>query len=423
MNISKTGCCLIFSAMFLCTSLESLAESGGQAGIPESSRFNSKDHHKARTFLKILNLNEGQEELNARNNLIPAAIGSPPRSGHAFATPASIACIYNLVTRSHHCNPNSLTSASNPTGGSNAIAIVDAYHYPNALNDLIAFSNQFGLPVPNLTVIYAANVKPATSPNNWEVEEALDLQWAHAMAPNASLYLVEAASESTADMLQAVQVASAYVNSAGGGEVSMSWGAPEFSNESSYDTYFQTPGVVYFASSGDSSGTGWPCVSPYVVCVGGTTLRRSETGDFLQEVAWNEGGGGLSKYYSTPSYQSVISTMVGNQRGVPDVSLAADPLTGAWIYYTPSNSNLHNWYVVGGTSWSSPTFAGIVNSANNFLSSSSDELAMIYSNLSTTITNFHDIKHGWCYFNYASTAINGWDTCTGIGSNSGKSGK
>jgi kumamolisin len=422
MDISKKVSYLIGIAILLSFSLRALAEGGGQVYIPDSSIYKPKDQHTARTFLKILNPSEGQDELNARIKAKTTTIGSPPASGYAYATPASLACIYGLVSSVAQCNPNSLTSSSNSSGGSKAIAIVDAYHYPYALSDLQAFSTQFGLPAPNLTVIYASGSKPATSPNSWEVEEALDLQWAHAMAPNAKLYLVEAASNSTAALLAAVKVASSYVSAAGGGEVSMSWGEPEFSTESNYDAYFQTANVVYFASSGDSAGTGWPCVSPYVVCVGGTTLRRSTTGNFLQEVAWNQGGGGLSHYYGIPAYQSGISTIVGSQRGVPDVALAADPLTGAWLYYTPSNSGRPSWYIVGGTSWSSPTFAGIVNSAGSFSLSSSAELTTIYSNLDTT-TNFNDINNGWCYFDYAATAVNGWDECTGVGSNLGKGGK
>jgi subtilase family serine protease len=422
MYFSKKEFSLISAAMLLGFSLQALAEGGGQVIIPDSSIHKPRDQFNARTFFKIFRPNEGHDELNVRIKATPASTGSPPASGYAFATPASLACIYGLVSTVTGCNPNSLTSTSNPTGGSKAIAIVDAYHYPYALSDLQAFSTQFGLPAPNLTVVYASGSKPATSPNSWEVEEALDLQWAHAVAPNARLYLVEAASNSVADLLAAVKVANSYVSAAGGGEVSMSWGAPEFSTESLYDTYFQASGVVYFASSGDSAGTGWPCVSPNVVCVGGTTLRRSTNGDFLQEVAWNEGGGGLSKYYGRPAYQNNITTIVGNQRGVPDVSLAADPITGAWIYYTPSNTGAHGWYIVGGTSWSSPTFAGIVNSSASFSSSSSIELTKIYNNLGNS-AYFKDIVNGWCYFDYATTAVPGWDACTGVGSNWGKSGK
>lgn len=125
----------------------------------------------------------------------PATAGSvPPYNGYFYETPASLACVYKLVPTSvTGCNPN--TATLNATGGTRAIAIVDAYHYSAALSDLSLFSTQFGLPAPNLTVVYATGKAPQTDPTGgWEVEEALDLQWAHAMAPHAKLYLVEAAS-------------------------------------------------------------------------------------------------------------------------------------------------------------------------------------------------------------------------------------
>ena len=83
---------------------------------------------------------------------------------------------------------------------------------------------------------------------DWNVEAALDIKWAHAMAPTAKIYLVEAASANFGDLLTAVSVASELAKSAGGGEVSMSWGGSEFSAETSYDSYFTQSGVVYFAS-------------------------------------------------------------------------------------------------------------------------------------------------------------------------------
>ena len=77
-----------------------------------------------------------------------------------------------------------------PTGGIAAIAIIDAGDYPTAASDLEAFDNQFGIPAADLTVVYANGTKPPVY-QDWEVEEALDIEWAHAMAPKAKLYLVE----------------------------------------------------------------------------------------------------------------------------------------------------------------------------------------------------------------------------------------
>jgi subtilase family serine protease len=442
MKISKIGLSLLFSAAVLVgLSQLAAAQVGGAVSIPHSGIFNPQDKSHARTYFRVFVPTAGTATFNASIRARPAMTGSPPAPETPYQTPASLACIYGLVGTPGTCNPNAVFT--NSTGGSKVIALVDAYHYPYALSDLQAFSAQFGLPAPNLQVVYASGTAPATDPYGWEMEEALDLQWAHAMAPNAKLILVEAASNSDVDLLAAVDVASGLVNAAGGGQVSMSWGESEFSGEAAYDTHFQTAKVTYFASSGDSYGTSWPCVSPFVVCVGGTTLRESythtpgfttfATGNFLQEVAWTAGGGGLSQYYSRPAYQNKISGIVGNQRGVPDVSSAADPYNGAWVVYTPSDgSDTISWYIIGGTSWSSPTMAGIANTVGGFSASSTVELTKIYTNLGMA-ADFRDIVDGWCggttngYFfevgAYANAAVKGWDECTGVGSSIGKAGK
>jgi len=241
----------------------------------------------------------------------------------------------------------------------------------------------------------------------------LDIEWAHAMAPNAKIYLVEAGSSNFSDLLRAVSVANSLVSSAGGGEVSMSWGGSEFSGETSYDVYFTQSGVVYFASSGDSPGVIWPSTSRNVVSVGGTSLSRNPTtGNFQQEMAWQSGGGGPSVYEARPSYQSAISAIVGNRRGTPDVAADADPSTGVWVYAYPY------WYIVGGTSVAAPVWAGIVNAANKFYPTSQNELNVVYANQGTT-----DIKAGSCGPNQGYFAGSGWDFCTGLGSPLGEGGK
>jgi subtilase family serine protease len=103
-----------------------------------------------------------------------------------------------------------------------AIAIVDAGDYPTAAQDLATFSAQYGLPAADFTVVYADGQKPPVYPN-WEVEEALDIEWAHAMAPNAKLFLVESIQAHTDPTFQAVQMAGRLVAQNGGGVVSMSW--------------------------------------------------------------------------------------------------------------------------------------------------------------------------------------------------------
>ena len=148
------------------------------------------------------------------NHLIrvgPNAVGTSPRG----ETPASIASVYGLTGQ---------------LAGAGVIVIVDAFHYPTALGDFNHFAQQFGLPQEPSTdplnannqvfqVIYA-NGKPRNN-CGWAQEAALDIEWAHAMAPNAKIVLVESKTNSFANLFQAVEVASSIAN---GKEVSMSWG-------------------------------------------------------------------------------------------------------------------------------------------------------------------------------------------------------
>ena len=340
----------------------------------------------------------------------------PPFSGYAFETPASLGCVYGLVKTVKGCDPNTVTA--NPTGGGNMIAIVDAYDAPGAASDLAAFSTQFGLAAANFQVVYASGTKPAYNAD-WEIEESLDVQWAHAMAPEAKIVLVEAASNSDADLLAAEDVASKMVAAAGGGEVSNSWGGSEFSGETSYDSHFVKAGVVFFASSGDSPGTIWPGTSPNVVSAGGTTVRRNPaTGAYLSEYPWDSAGGGVSAVEARPSYQSGISSVIGNNRGVPDLSFDSNPITGVWVLV----SDQGGWYTVGGTSVASPSLAGIINSTGSFAASSNAELSTIYGNLGVA-TDLRDITTGFCGPYAGYSGAKGWDFCTGVGVVKGKKGK
>jgi kumamolisin len=386
----------------------------------------------------------------------------PPFTGHGYETPGSIACHYGLVTTSQYpaCNPNAATVV--PTGGSKTIAIVDAYDDPSASGDLAWFSDQFNLPletqqfqviwaITNNASCYSTGYVPTDYTGDWEVEESMDIEWAHAMAPGAALYLVEACSNSGTDLQQAVLVANNLVrcgqteinsgtgqlgtcpqNSTGKGEVSMSWGGTEFIGENANDgcaqlddSCFTAANVVYFASTGDSSGVIWPGTSPNVVASGGTTLRRSPaTFNFKQEAAWVEGGGGLSAIEARPTYQSSISGSVGNWRGIPDLSFDADPNTGAWVYDTfpVEGEGYLEWTVVGGTSLSAPSLAGIVNRAGAFAASSNAELTTIYANKGNS-ADITDVTAGFCGFYMGFSTVSGWDFCTGVGVVKGYAGK
>lgn len=364
--------------------------------------------------------------------------GGPPVPGYFFEDPASLACVYSLVVYESAftgCNPNS--NLRNPSGGSKAIAVVDAYDDPDAPTDLQSFSAQFGVffDPSKFQVVYApaggqtpgsctgSATRPPTDPTGgWEIEESLDIEYAHSMAPGAMLYLVEAQSDALGDLLCAVTTASnLVVKTAGGGEVNMSWGTPEFAQETSVDPVFTTPGIVYFASTGDLPGIEYPAASPNVVSAGGASIDRNPaTGAFITESTWQLGGGGPSAYEPRPGYQKSVQSIVGNSRGTPDLSLDANPYTGAWVldnFQPPSACNGGPcWYIVGGTSLASVTTAAIVNVSGNFAASSNAELTGIYAEPSSAFTNIHI---GSCgpYMGYLATS--GWDFCTGLGSPNG----
>jgi subtilase family serine protease len=364
----------------------------------------------ARTHLRILAPSSSRSHFGSATAQ-PSEL--PPFSGYLFETPASIACVYRLVdARVHGCNPN-LTTV-NPTGGSRAIAIVDAFDDPTAEADLAVFSKQFGLPTADFHVVYAQGSEPKQDPTGgWEIEESLDIEWAHAMAPNARIYLVEAASNSFTNLFSAVLTAANLVKGAGGGEVSMSWGGGEFQTERNYDALFTTPGVVYVASTGDAPGTEYPSVSPNVVAAGGTTLSRDiNTGALILENTWQDAGGGPSLAEPIPPFQKTVKSVVGNTRGTPDISFDANPNSGVWIY--DNNAVLGaGWYVVGGTSVSAPSLAGILNAAGSFAPSSAAENAMLYTGRGKA---FNNINYGNCGLYLGTFASGGYDLCTGLGS-------
>ncbi len=327
---------------------------------------------------------------------------SGPPSG--VETPGSLACVYQLVSGPTGCPV--ATSTAVPTGGWGAIAIVDAGDYPTAATDLAAFSSYYGIPAADFSVTWPGTTKPPVYPE-WETEEALDIEWAHAMAPQAKLYLVESKLQDTDPTWPAVQLAAQLVAQAGGGVVSMSWGDPEVPQELSWDKYFTQKGVVFFAAAGDG-GLGvsiYPGASPNVVSVGGTYFNRDSHGNFVNETYYSFGGGGdSSPYEPRPPYQKSVASVVGTQRGYPDV---ASDFCCAPVYVEGG------WISVGGTSWASPTFAGIVNAAGNKSQSSVAELTMMYHELANPTEysdDFNDITQG------AKQCTVGFDECTGIGS-------
>jgi len=317
--------------------------------------------------------------------------------------PASLACIYHLVKKTKGCPK---TSSILPNGGTRAIALVDAFDNPNAATDITTFASAYGYGSPNFTKVKVGN-PPANS--GWALEESLDIEYAFGMAPNAQIILVEANSNSFADLEAAEDEAVSLLQAAGGGQASNSWGGGEFSGEKSHDKHFKGAGVVFFASSGDAGGQViYPSASPNVVSVGGTRIERDNKGNFTSEIGWNSGGGGPSQFESRPSYQDVVKKVVGSHRGTPDISSQAAVVE---IY---SQYGCGGYCAVAGTSISSPTLAGIVNAAGKFKSSTKSELTAAYNEYADATkyaADFTDITGG----SNGYTCATGYEFCTGIG--------
>src|SRR4051794_23162328 len=267
-------------------------------------------------------------------------------------------------------------------GRGQTIAIVDAFNDPNIAADLNVFDAQFGLPAADLKVVNQTGGSrlPATDAG-WAGEIALDVEWAHAIAPAASIVLVETNPDASVDLMAGVDTAR---RMPGVSVVSMSWGGSEFfswggfggesQSQLQYDKIFTTPaghqGVTFVAAAGDSgqsNGVQWPASSPNVVAVGGTSLQTSDsTGTYLSEGAWRgfrDGtSGGFSEIEPEPSWQQVAQQ--SGSRSTPDVGYNADPNTGVAVYDSVPDSGFSGWDVVGGTSAGSPQWAALIAIAN-----------------------------------------------------------
>ena len=244
-------------------------------------------------------------------------------------------------------------------GSGQTIAIIDVDHDPFLASDLQAYDQANNLPDPSLAQV---NLAGSQTDDGWAEEEAMDVEWAHAIAPGAKIVVVEAASASTQDLLTAVDVARSVP---GVSVISMSWGGNEFKGQVGLDAHFTTPaghtGITFVASSGDGgsgSGAQWPASSPNVVAVGGTTLQVGASGAYLGESIWYGSGSGTSRFESEPSYQRSLQST--GRRTTPDVAFVADPYTGVAVYDTAPSTGVATWQTVGGTSVGAPAWAGII---------------------------------------------------------------
>jgi hypothetical protein len=321
-------------------------------------------------------------------------------------------------------------------GAGQTIAIVCAYNQPNIVSDLHNFDVAMGLPDPPQFVIinedgYTDDLPdPDDSEERWGAEITLDVEWAHAMAPKASIVLVEA-DDGGSDLYEAIYTARCVT---GASVISMTFGGPEDDWNDQDDVFTPSPedqsddlpapsaNVTFVAASGDEGVPGvYPAFSPYVLAVGGTVLGYDTTNSlYVSEIGWSDSGGGISQCASQPAYQKGVVTQSTSARTSPDVSFSA---TGFAIYDSydyPSSP----WTLVSGTSASAPCWAGLIAVANQGISllggqapNSQTTISKLYQAYSVANASgmsslaFHDITSG----NNGSAAGVGYDLVTGLG--------
>jgi subtilase family serine protease len=297
-------------------------------------------------------------------------------------------------------------------GAGTTIVIVDSFGSPTIRHDLGVFDRTFGLPAPpSLRIIQPAGKVPPFDPNNsdmvgWAGEATLDVEYAHTIAPGASILLVEtpvSETEGVTGFPQIVRAEKYVINHHLGDVISQSFSATEqtFPSKASVealrgayiDAYRHH--VTVLTASGDSGAadvgldqttyylfpvTSWPDSDPLVTGVGGTRLHLNAAGGHTSpDTVWNDtynvptnefifgdagpnplaGGGGKSILFSRPVYQNGVRNVVGSSRGVPDISMSA-ACNGAVNTYMSFSGQPVGWYLVCGTSEATPLFAGIV---------------------------------------------------------------
>ncbi len=327
------------------------------------------------------------------HQILPKRFGLP--SGF---TPAQIRKVYNLPS----------------TGGAGTIAIIDAFDDPQAEKDLNVFSRRYDLPectTENGCFEKHVMTTKITVDFNWASEIALDIEWAHAIAPNAKILLVEAKSNDGTDLIAAVDYARMRADVVA---ISMSWGGPEYAEQDAYDSHFTSRyGATFFASSGDDgNGASWPAASPNVVSVGGTSVLVAADGTLVAETAWSGSGGGRSAFTPMPDFQKRLG-LKGGKRLIPDVSYDADPYTGFLVYNSCAPAEDAGWAIIGGTSAGAPQWAAIKSlglSANNRFFYQDAALPNAKSFFRDIVTGHNGTCGELC------TAAPGYDAVTGLGS-------
>jgi hypothetical protein len=341
----------------------------------------------------------------------PAAV-SPSYSGSGVGggyAPADLRSAYNLPSAS--------------AGSGQTVAIVDAYDDPNAESDLATYRSRYGFSACTTANACFRKVNQSggttyPSPNaGWAVEISLDLDMVAAACPNCHILLVEASSNSYSNLFTAEEEAATL----GATEISNSWGGEEFSEETSYDSYFHHAGVPITVSAGDSGyEVEYPAASQYVIAVGGTRLTQASNLRGWSETAWSGTGSGCSAYEPKPAWQTDTGCANRTNTDVAAVASPETPVSVADSYKLPREFSKPEpgWTLVAGTSVSSPLVAGTMALANAYTRSFGGADALYREAAQNGTGVLDDVvsgSNGSCG-NYLCNAGPGYDGPTGLGS-------
>lgn len=384
---------------------------------------------------------------------------------HNCASAGSADCLTPTTIRSGY---NFSYTPGVRDGSGQTIVIVDAYGSPTVVQDVAKFDKLFGLPDPVINVYYPGG-KPSVNLNNatqvsWAEETSLDVEWAHAAAPGATIALV-LANNDQGSTIQATQMYAA--SNFPGSAMSLSFGVQELSINgganntqlAQAETIYQTAAnnhVTVIASAGDLGAAGgfttanpqYPASDPTVLAVGGTNLTLFHNGNYRNESVWDDADNCISPCLApndgaTGGAPSTIftNTLIPNQalllggktaRAVADVSYNASPNTGVVVVIGFTAKGITpGTYAVGGTSQGPPQYAGIIAIANQLrahlnpargpLGSVTNALygAVLGGAQNTKTPPFHDVTAGDNVFPAGGTGYSagaGYDYPTGLGS-------
>ena len=304
-------------------------------------------------------------------------------------------------------------------GSGQTFAIVDAYDDPKAESDLAVYRTQFGLPACTTAngcfrkVDQTGGTKYPRGNQGWAEEISLDLDMASAICPSCKILLVEASSNSFANLSASVDEAAKL----GANAISNSYGGSEYSSEVSDQAHYNHPGIAITVSSGDGGyGVEFPAASQYVTAVGGTSLTRNTSTRGWNETVWSGAGSGCSAYITKPTWQL---DALCSRRTVADVSAVADPNTGVAVYDSYAYRGSKGWLVFGGTSVASPIIASVYVLAGN--TGSINYGSYSYSHLAS-MNDVTSGSNGSCGGSYLCTGTAGYDGPTGNGTPNGTGG-